>query len=165
MADPLSAFTGSVIYMDTMLPYLLLRSIDESVKPLFKRIEAGELRAYTSVLTFDELAYRLLLAFIKDRYGGSALERLRDEEEKMLTEFAPQTSALLRQLSAYASLTVLDVLATDLSALDDAMVKYHLRPRDALHFAAMQRVGCLNLASNDPHFDRVPGIHRYTPYV
>ena len=162
MADPLNAFTGSAIDLDTMLPYLLLRSVDESVKPLFQRIERGELRAYTSVLTFDELAYRLLLAFIKDQYGGSALEHLRDEEEKMLAEFAPPVTALLRQLRAYASLTVLDVLASDLDTLNDAMVKHHLRPRDALHYAARQRASCLNLASTDPHFDRVPGINRYT---
>ncbi len=72
------------------------------------------MRAYTSVLTFDELAYRLVLAFIKDRYSGSPLERLRDEEEKILAEFAPQVSTLLPQLRAYAALTVLDVLAANL---------------------------------------------------
>ncbi len=162
MTRPLNAFTGNVIYLDTMLPYLLLRSIDESVRPLFKRIERGELRAYTSVLTFDELAYRLLLAFIKDRYGGSPLERLRAEEERMLTEFAPRVISFLEQVRAYASLTVLDVLATDLDAMNQAMTQYRLRPRDALHYAAMQRVSCLDLASNDSHYDRVPAIRRYT---
>ncbi len=93
LVHPLSAFTDSSIYLDTMLPYSLLR-FDESVKPLFQRIERGELCAYTPVLTFDELAYRSLLALIKDHHSGSPLERLRDEEEKMPTEFAQQVSNL-----------------------------------------------------------------------
>ena len=41
MAEPLSAFRGEVIYLDTMLPYLLLRSAGRSVARwhwcLFKR--------------------------------------------------------------------------------------------------------------------------------
>ncbi len=162
MADPLSAFTGNSIYLDTMLPYSLLRGVDEAIKTLFQRIERGELRAYTSVLTFDELAYRLLLAFIKDRYGSSPLERLRDQEEAMLTEFAPQVSDLLQQLRTYTSLTVLEVLPEDLNVLNSGMVRYHLRPRDAFHLAAMQRVNCLDLASNDSDFDRIPEVKRYS---
>ena len=76
MTAPLAAFTGSVIYLDTMLPYMLLRGVDPAVKHFFKRIEEGDFAAYTSALTFDELAYRLLLALIKDRYGSSPLDRL-----------------------------------------------------------------------------------------
>jgi len=161
MADPLTSFSGNVIYLDTMLPYLLLRGIDTSVKPLFERVEHGELLAYTSVLTFDELGYRLLLAFIKDRYGGSALDRLRDEEAKMISEFGIRVVALLRRLRGYPTLTVLDVFASDLDEMGEAITRFQLRPRDALHYAAMKRVGCLDLASSDSHFDRLPGIRRY----
>lgn len=81
MTALLSAFAGERLYIDTMLPYLLLRGADPTVQPFFRRLEHGELIAHTSALTLDELAYRLLLAFIKDRYSGSPLERLRDEEE------------------------------------------------------------------------------------
>lgn len=42
------------------------------------------------------------------------------------------------------------------------MMQYHLRPRDALHWAAMQRVGCFDLASSDQRFDRIPHIRRFT---
>jgi predicted nucleic acid-binding protein len=41
-------------------------------------------------------------------------------------------------------------------------VIYLLRPRDGLHLAAMQQIPCLDLASTDPHFDRVPHIQRFT---
>jgi hypothetical protein len=63
-----------------MIPYALLRDIEPAVTGLFERIKAGELHAYTSVLTFDELAYRLLLALIRDQYSGSPMERLRDQK-------------------------------------------------------------------------------------
>ena len=158
MTAPLDAFTGSVIYLDTMLPYMLLRGADPAVKHFFKRMEEGDFAAYTSALTFDELAYRLLLALIKDRYGSSPLDRLRDEEEKMLAEFAPAVVALLRRLRD----TILDVWVSDLEIMNEAMRHYLLRPRDGLHLAAMQQIPCLDLASTDPHFDRVPHIQRFT---
>jgi len=161
MATPLSSFTGNTIYIDTMIPYMLLRGIAEA-QPFFERLERGEVSAYTSVLTFDELGYRLIWALIKDHYGGSPLEVLRDQEEKMLAEFAPTVSSLLKRLRAYTNLTVLDVLVSDLDVMNEVMARHRLRPRDALHYAAMQRVGCLSLASNDLDFDHLPAIKRYT---
>jgi len=162
MTAPLDAFTGSVIYLDTMLPYMLLRGADPAVKHFFKRMEEGDFAAYTSALTFDELAYRLLLALIKDRYGSSPLDHLRDAEEKMLAEFAPAVVALLRRLRELPHLTILDLLVSDLEIMNEAMGHYLLRPRDGLHLAAMQQIPCLDLASTDPHFDRVPHIRRFT---
>ena len=46
--------------------------------------------------------------------------------------------------------------------MDEAILTYHLRPRDALHLAAMQRSESLGLVRQDPDFDRVPTIHRCT---
>ena len=37
----------------------------------------------------------------------------------------------------------------------DTMIPY------ALHLAAMQKVGCLDLVSQDPDFDRIPLVRRY----
>mgnify|MGYP001568683085 CR=1 FL=1 len=161
MSSPLSAFAGDAIYLDTMLPYALLRGIDPAVKPFFARLESGEFLAYTSALTFDELAYRLLLALIKDSYGGSPLDRLRDEEEKLIGEFGSAVIIQLRQLQEFPNLQIVDVIASDLETMNESIAQYHVRPRDALHFAAMKRVGCLNLASNDQHFDRIPLIERF----
>ncbi len=48
MTVPLREFRGNVIYLDTMLPYALLRGIDEEVKRFFERIEGGEIQAYTA---------------------------------------------------------------------------------------------------------------------
>ena len=61
MSKPLSAFSGDTLYLDTTVLYALLRGIEPGAQAVFARIETGELRAFTSVLTFDELAYRMLL--------------------------------------------------------------------------------------------------------
>ena len=162
MSKPLTSFTGTALYLDTMIPYALLRGLDPAARDLFVRIEAAELQAYTSVLTFDELAYRMLLALIRDRYDGSPLERLRDNEAPMIAQFYPQIASHLARLRTFPSLFLVDVTSSDLTVMDEAMHLYHLRPRDALHLAAMAKCGCFDLVSHDPDFDRVPRVRRYT---
>ncbi len=104
----------------------------------------------------------MLLALVRDRYGGSPLERLRDDGAAMIAEFYPQITPHLARLRVFPNLILVDVTAPDLEAMDRAIHQYHLRPRDALHLAAMQKVKCFDLASHDADFDRVPIIHRYT---
>lgn len=149
-------------YLDTMIPYALLRATDAGAQALFRRIELGELTAYTSTLTFDELAYRLVLALIRDNFPGSPLDRLRQDEATILSRFAPQVSRELRGLAALPNLHLVAVMSDDIDRMTEAMEKYHLRPRDGLHLAAMERVGCFNLISHDAHFDVVPHVRRFT---
>lgn len=162
MSKPLADFSDNMLYLDTMIPYALLRGIDPVAQTLFTRIQSGQVSAYTSVLTFDELAYRLLLALVRDHYGGSPLDHLRKEEEKIIAQFYPTIAPQLTQLRSFPNLTLLDVTQVDLEAMDKLILQYHLKPRDALHLVAMQKCGCLNLASHDFDFDRVPDIQRYT---
>lgn len=149
-------------YLDTMIPYALLRATDSSAQLLFRRIEQGELTAYTSTLTFDELAYRLILALIHDNFRGSPLDRLRQDERSMMQQFGPQVSGALRTLVALPNLYVVPVLTDDVERMADAIERYHLRPRDGLHLAAMERVECFTLISHDAHFDRLQHVNRYT---
>lgn len=161
MSQFVSEFVGRAIYLDTMMPYALLRGIDPAAKAFFARIERGEIIAHTSVLTFDELAYRLLLALIRDRYSGSPLDRLRTEESKLIAEFAPAVTTQLSLLQSFPNINVVDVTVADLDVMNSVIAKYHVRPRDALHFAAMQRLECFDLASNDHHFDQIPDVRRF----
>jgi len=104
----------------------------------------------------------MLLALIRDHYGGSPFEQLRDNEAQMIAQFYPQIAPHLAHLRAFPNLFLVDVTSSDLAVMDEAMHQYHIRPRDALHLAAMQKCGCFNLVSHDPDFDRVPQVHRYT---
>ncbi len=162
MSQPLSEFTGAALYLDTMIPYALLRGIDPAAQSLFERIQSGELSAYTSVLTCDELAYRMLLALIGDHYGGSPLDKLRDQEASMIAEFYPRIAPQLARLRTFPHLRWIDLTTSDLDAMDESILRYNIRPRDALHLAAMRACGCFDLASRDADFDRVPNIRRWT---
>jgi len=168
MASSLVVFDESVIYLDTIMLYVFLRA-EPQVRPIlkgfFESVEQGRIAAYTSALTFDELAYRLLLAVIHDKYPGSPLDRLRAEEAALLSEFSPIIAPSLRLLRQLPNLRVLDVTAGDVDVMLDLMPRYALRPRDALHVVAMQKVGCEAIASNDPHFDRVPHLRRFEVVV
>jgi len=157
----LSEFFGRQVYLDTMILYGFSRGIDNRLRDFMQRIELGDVQAHTSVLTFDELAYRLLLAFIKDRFDGSPLDRLRANEHEMLAMFAPVIGPHLNQLRSFPHLVVVDIRTDDLEVMIEAMTDHYLRPRDALHYAVMRRLGCLNLASDDGHFDAIPDIVRY----
>ncbi len=162
MSKSLTTFTGTTLYLDTMVFYTFLRGPDPAARDLFARIEAGELQCYTSVLTFDELAYRMLLALIRDQYDGSPLDRLRDHETQMIAEFYPRLAPHMARLRVFPNLVLADLTPSDLEVMDEGMRLYHIRPRDALHLAAMQKCGCFDLVSHDADFDRVPMIQRYT---
>ena len=162
MSESLAAFTGTTLYLDTMIFYAFLRSPDLTVRELFARIEDRELEAYTSVLTFDELAYRILLALIRDQYDGSPLDQLRNHEAQMIAEFYPQLAPHIARLRTFPNLSLVDFTSLDLEVMDEGMRLYHLRPRDALHLAAMQKRACFDLVSHDADFDRVPMVQRYT---
>ncbi len=79
-----------------------------------------------------------------------------------LAVFDESVIYLLRQ---FPNLRVLDVTAGDVDVMLDLMPRYALRPRDALHVTAMQKVGCKAIASNDAHFDRVPHLRRFEVVV
>jgi predicted nucleic acid-binding protein len=162
MARPISDLVDPAIYLDTNAFYYFLRGVTPAAQSLFHAIQVGSYQAYTSVLTFDELAYRILLALIRDKYGNSPQDRLRQAEHTIIAEFYPQVAQRLEQLQNYPNLHLVDVTASDLDMMHRLILQYHLRPRDGLHLAAMYQCGCLTIVSQDADFDHVPGIQRYT---
>jgi len=163
MSQPIATFTGDVVYLDTMIPYALLRNIEvTAVKALFQRIHAGELQAFTSVLTFDELAYRLLLAAIRDNHPGNPLDHLRRDEANLIATYYPRIAVEIQRLQTFPNLTLLDVTTGDVTQMNRLIQQYQLRPRDALHLTAMHKCNCFNLVSQDSDFDHVPSIQRFS---
>jgi predicted nucleic acid-binding protein len=43
--------------------------------------------------------------------------------------------------------------------MDQLMQEHQLRPRDALHLAAMHQCNCFNLVSLNADFDHMPYLH------
>ncbi len=103
----------------------------------------------------------MLLALIRDRYPGSPLDQLRQQEGKMISEFYPQLAPKLELLQHFPNLYLVDVNAADLAQMNQFVLQYRLRPRDALHLTAMYKCSCLSLVSEDSDFDQVQGIQRF----
>ena len=159
MSQPVANFKEGALYLDAMIPYALLRQIDaEIVKALFHRIQSGEIEAFTSALTFDELAYRLLLAAIRDNHPGNPLQNLRQNESHLISGYAPE-SPLNWKSCETSPISSLWILAQQTSC---KCCNSYLRPRDALHLAAMHKCACFNLVSQDADFDHAPMIQRFT---
>lgn len=162
MSQPITSLQSGELYLDTNTFYLFLRALTPNVQWLFTQIQQGIFQAYTSALTFDELAYRMLLALIRDKYGGSPLDRLRKNTATMISEFYSQLAPRLTQLQNYPNLTILDVTSLDVVRMHRNISDCHLLSRDALHLSAMQKCNCLNLVSQDSDFDRIPHLQRFT---
>lgn len=161
-SQPFLNFRGDALYLDTNIFYGFLRASTPLAKRLFQAIEQGEYQGYTSILTFDELAYRLLLKSIGENYSGSPLDKFRKEGPEMIAEFLPSVSPLLLPFRHYTNFTIIETSAEDLDQMLANMEQYHLKPRDALHLAAMQKCNCMNIVTNDSDFDLIPDIQRYT---
>lgn len=142
--------------------HIFLRDAESNARSFFQRVEHGDIQAYTSILSFDELAYRQLLALIRDKYKGSPLDHLRKDETNLIDELYPQIAPKIELLRQFTNLNLVDVTADDLDAMSQNILDYKLRPRDALHLAAMQKVKCFNLLSEDSDFTRVSNIQQFT---
>lgn len=162
MSTSLRDFTGTTLYLDTMVFYALVRGIEPAVRDLFNKIKNDQLQAYTSVITFDELAYRMVFALAHDKYGESTPEHWKQEKTEVFSEFYPTVLPSMTLLRNFPNLTLLDVSAIDLMLMSENMGRCVLAPRDALHLSAMQKCGCFNLVSNSTTFDCVTEVHRYT---
>lgn len=161
MALTFTDFNGAAVYLDTTAFYQLLRGLSPDAVALFDAIENGRIAAYTSILAFDEVAYRMVLALIRDTYGGSSLDRLRQDKVRFMREFYPQIETRLQLLQRLPHLTIVSLTSDDLNAMHRNIRLYGAMPRDALHLAAMQKVNCFHLVSQDSDFDHIPGVTRY----
>jgi predicted nucleic acid-binding protein len=75
---------------------------------------------------------------------------------------SPQIASQVQRLQTFPHLTLLDVTAHDISQMHQLMQEHQLRPRDALHLAAMHKCNCFNLVSPDADFDHAPYLQRFT---
>jgi predicted nucleic acid-binding protein len=124
--------------------------------------EIGDGAGVISALVLDELAYRLVLAWLRDDGEGDPLSIYRADARKAMR-------AARRRLTA--TWEAVDSLGLELQPTDHAVVatakslmsQPGLAPRDAFHAAHAFRADCELIASSDAGFDRVPGLRRVGP--
>jgi predicted nucleic acid-binding protein len=160
----LDTVTVGRVYVDVNVFYMYLRPDPEhlsSLRVFLERVTNGDITAYTSVLTMDELFYRFLLARIKDTYERNPLDVLREDAEEAIERCSSEIEVALRKLVRLPHLELAPVLKDDFPRMLDNINNFALLPRDALHIAVMQRLGVDEIATDDADFDRVTGLQRH----
>jgi predicted nucleic acid-binding protein len=162
-----SSFLGDRVYLDTNFIYCFIRPMPEynyEILTFFKKIEEGRIHAYTCVSTFDELAYRLLLALIKDKYAVNPIDLLRKCARDMMKEFYPKIQSVLLELKSFPNLELLALTSHELFQMIYDLTYAKLMPRDMLHLAVMKNYGVSFIASDDRDFDGIEGVERIWLY-
>ncbi|WP_297499516.1 type II toxin-antitoxin system VapC family toxin [Thermococcus sp.] len=124
------------LFIDTNFFVYLNSNIDDD---LVKRLDAlyadlvGENELYTNVLALDELIH-----VSRRKYGVSHSE----------------TMSFIKDIILPA-VGVLPVTFNDYLATREIILKYNLRPSDALHIAVIQNNGLQAIVSEDEDFDRL----------
>lgn len=156
------------VYLDTNYLFGLVRpgtkEREADYRAWRERVEAeiGADPPLISDLVADELAYRLVLAWLRD-FG----------DQQPLTTFRRSTSAVMRRMRAKLSALWKGLDALDLDWATSRSSSLHiarslmadpgLSPRDAFHAAYSIDNGCEWIVSSDLDFDRVPRLNRLGP--
>ena len=155
-------------YLDTNFLYAHLRSKRGGtlgpVEAWRARVldELSDGAGVISGLVLDELAYRLVLGWLRD-----------DGDSDPLSTFRADAGAIMRAMRRRLTTAwrAVDSLALELQPTDHAvvagakalMVRPGLPPRDAFHAAHALVAGCNLIATSDPDFDQVPGLEVLAP--
>jgi uncharacterized protein len=104
----------------------------KKAKELLLKVENGEMKAYTSTLTWDEVVY--------------VVARTMDWEEG---------TNIGRKLLGFPNLEFIDVDKLTLSMAQSLIDRYHIRPRDSIHIASALNKNVKTIISDDKDFDKV----------
>jgi predicted nucleic acid-binding protein len=155
-------------YLDTNFLYLHLRSA-RSRAPAPLGAWLSEVLAQVTVdggvisaLVHDELAYRLILAWLREDGAEDALSAYRTNQRAVMRTMRRRLTASWRALDSLS----LELQPTERAVIDTArslMARPGLSPRDAFHAAHALVAGCGLIASSDCAFDDIPGLRRLAP--
>ena len=115
-----------------------------------------------SALVQDELAYRLILAWLRDDGVRDPLSAYRTDPRGAMRSVKARLAKAWRAVDSLA----LELQPTDLAVVEQAralMASPGLSPRDAFHAAHALAASCQLVASSDPAFDLVKGLERLSP--
>lgn len=115
-----------------------------------------------SGLVLDELAYRLVLAWLRDDGESDPLSTYRADTSKAMRAVRRRLAAAWRAVDSLS----LELQQTEHAVVERAkslMGRPGLAPRDAFHAAHALNGGCELIASSDGGFDQISGLRRIAP--
>jgi predicted nucleic acid-binding protein len=154
---------GSRVFLDANVFIYHFTGVSTACRDLLRRCEDGLVTGVTSVLVLAEVAHRLMMLEAVARglvSPGNVARKLRERPE------------VVRQLTgAQAQVDAIDQMGVEVQPLDpgvwtrsaDVRRKWGLLMNDSLIVATCLEVGLSALASADLDFERVEGLHLYTP--
>jgi predicted nucleic acid-binding protein len=154
--------TGGAVMLDANVIIYAKRGASEQCRRLLSRCAGGELRGYVAAIAVAEFCHRRMMQEAQS-LGLAASNPARE---------LGQDGALLAQLSQYrrdvedllsGDLTVVSLEAEDLLKAVELQREHGLLTNDSLLLAAAIRAAVSIIASNDPHFDRIPEVRVYKP--
>jgi predicted nucleic acid-binding protein len=155
-------------YLDTNFLYVHLRAKRSEAPPTIEDWRQRVLAEVTvdggviSALVFDELAYRLILAWLRDDGVEDPLSKYRADAQSAMGVVRRRLTSTWRAVDSLS----LELLLTDRAVVDRAralMARPGLGPRDSFHAAHALVGGCDAIASTDEAFDHVDGLRRLAP--
>ncbi len=155
-------------YLDTNFLYVHLRSPRGAAPPPLEdwrtRVisELTVNRGVISPLVLDELAYRLILAWLRDHGDRDPLSTYRADAQSVMRTVQRRLAGTWQALDSLA----LEMHPTDQTVVERAkslMMRPGLTPRDAFHAAHALAAGCGVIVSSDQAFDSVPDLRRLGP--
>jgi predicted nucleic acid-binding protein len=155
-------------YLDTNFLYVHLRSSRAQTPKAIEQWQASVLVEVTvdggviSALVLDELAYRLILAWLRDDGAQDPLSAYRADTHKTMRAVRTRLSKVWQAVDSLS----LEMQPTDRAVVQRAqslMASPGLAPRDAFHAAHALAAGCPLIASTDTAFERVPNLRRLAP--
>jgi predicted nucleic acid-binding protein len=124
--------------------------------------EIGRDTGVIGPLVLDELAYRLVLAWLRDDGGRDPLSTYRADPRSVMHAARRRLAATWRAVDSLS----LELQPTEHAVVAGAkslMAQPGLAPRDAFHAAHALEAGCTLIASSDECFDLVSGLRRLGP--
>ena len=155
-------------YLDTNFIYAHLRAKPGAtlgpVEAWRARVlsEMNDSGGIISGLVLDELAYRLVLAWLRDDGDSDPLSTYRADANRAMRAARRRLSAAWRAIDSLP----LELQPTEHAVVESAkslMAQPGLSPRDAFHAAHALEARCDLIVSSDAAFDKVSGLRRVTP--
>ena len=153
-----------MIYLDTNAFYLFFfedKKFSPGIKKVLKRIQEGEEQGLTNCLTFDELAYAIVMDLIEQKYRMHPSQKIRETPEVIL-EFLPRIKEVFETILSFENIEIAEASKETVAVIPQLMEKL-LLPRDCIHYQTMRDYGCRKILSTDTDFDKLEDIERIRP--
>jgi predicted nucleic acid-binding protein len=115
-----------------------------------------------SALVLDELAYRSVLAWLRDSGDLDPLSTFRKSAPLVMRRMRSRLERVWKAIEELNFETAVTDRAVARRAME-LMSEPGLSPRDAFHAAHAIDSGCAVIVSSDPDYDRVGGLRRLGP--